>query len=752
MKKIKRMAAVLVAVCLMMGLLCAAFAEETKENISNDQSINTGAAAESAVQDAGESIPETTPAPETGSTDGTGEAAGETGEIPWETPTVTDEEGYEHFISDEAPEYCILDNGGGTVAPEVIAEQLPEVTPEMIEASNHVVETPAPETEQPPKAETAAVRAWITDKKDESEAVILKANVNPALEGKVTWQVHDAKWQEDKWEDIGSGDQLTLDPAKVNNGSLVRFRLENGTVSETYEVKIVVQEEPMTDEPAAEEPATEEAVTEEPVTEEPETVEPITEEPVTEEPATDEPVTEEPVTEEPATEEPETEEPVTEEPITEEPVTEEPVTEEPVTEEPVTEEPATEEPETVEPANEEPVTEEPTTEEPVTEEPAAEEPAGDEPGNEGPAEGCAVTDENTEGINPAGETDDTEGFDEEPGEPVTLRAWVTGIENAQAGETVTLSANAEPALTGVSTWQIRNEQVEDGKWKKAGYGDRLTVELEAGNEYRFVMQDGTVSEVLRLAAAAEEANDETGTEEPDEAGSEAEEAAGEETDEAELTEEGNGEEPGETGDAVTEETGEAPEGTDDEEPEEPGEEVNGEEAETEAAGDEAAEAPEDGEETEGEPDAGAAELTEEPEETAETAETEDAEDAETSEETGEEAEAEGGTTEGIPAEDGEEITEEAAEERTLPEGRSAAVRITWDEEEPGLGSVAHFTAELSGYEELNYTVQWITSTDNENWTEVEGASGETMDVVVTEENYRNYWRIRVHIEGFKDVQ
>ena len=66
--------------------------------------------------------------------------------------------------------------------------------------------------------------------------------------------------------------------------------------------------------------------------------------------------------------------------------------------------------------------------------------------------------------------------------------------------------------------------------------------------------------------------------------------------------------------------------------------------------------------------------------------------------------------------------------------------------------MAHFTAELSGYEELNYTVQWITSTDNENWTEVEGASGETMDVVVTEENYRNYWRIRVHIEGFKDVQ
>ena len=142
-------------------------------------------------------------------------------------------------------------------------------------------------------------------------------------------------------------------------------------------------------------------------------------------------------------------------------------------------------------------------------------------------------------------------------------------------------------------------------------------------------------------------------------------------------------------------------------------------------------------------------------ETEEPAETEDSEEAEAAEEPEESAETEADDemTEGESAENGEEeLTEEPGDERALPENRSAVVLITWDEEEPGLGSVAHFTAQLNGYDELNYSVQWITSTDDENWTEVEGATEETMDVVVTEDNYQNYWRIRVHIEGFKDEQ
>ena len=154
-----------------------------------------------------------------------------------------------------------------------------------------------------------------------------------------------------------------------------------------------------------------------------------------------------------------------------------------------------------------------------------------------------------------------EPSDEEPGEPVTLRAWITGMADAHAGETVTLYANAEPELTGVSTWQIRNEQVEDGKWKRAGYGDHLTVELAEGNEYRFVMQDGTVSEVLRPRNTAE--------------GTAAE--AVEEVPEGDKTEEGS-----ETADQTTEDGESAENGEPAEETEDDEESTETEESDTES--------------------------------------------------------------------------------------------------------------------------------------------------------------------------
>ena len=216
------------------------------------------------------------------------------------------------------------------------------------------------------------------------------------------------------------------------------------------------------------------------------------------------------------------------------------------------------------------------------------------------------------------------------GEPetVTVRAWAEAdTEAAQAGDTVTVKANAEPELTGVSTWFEKSGN--EGDWRKIGYGDRITVEVteeNAGNLYRFVTEDGAVSEEIRLTAAEAE-----------------------------------------------EEITEAP-----------------------------------AEETEEEP-------------TEETAE-----------------ETPGETEEELPAET----------ERELPENRSVEVEMTCDEPKPGFGSVIHFSAVLEGYEDLDYTLQWITSEDNENWTEVEGAVGETMDVVMTRENYRNYWAVTVRIKGF----
>ena len=41
MKKIKRIAAIIIAGCLLMGLLCASFAEETKEIIAEEATNST---------------------------------------------------------------------------------------------------------------------------------------------------------------------------------------------------------------------------------------------------------------------------------------------------------------------------------------------------------------------------------------------------------------------------------------------------------------------------------------------------------------------------------------------------------------------------------------------------------------------------------------------------------------------------------------------------------------------------------------
>ncbi len=126
--------------------------------------------------------------------------------------------------------------------------------------------------------------------------------------------------------------------------------------------------------------------------------------------------------------------------------------------------------------------------EPETEEPAEEK-------NEEPAE---------ERDEEPAETGDAEGAEEQD-EGSAVRAWVSGTDNpVKAGTTVTLNAEAEPELEGVATWYVRNEEVEEGAWKKAGYGSHLTIEAAEGNEYRFVLQDGTVSETFRLIIAAEE--------------------------------------------------------------------------------------------------------------------------------------------------------------------------------------------------------------------------------------------------------
>ena len=174
----------------------------------------------------------------------------------------------------------------------------------------------------------------------------------------------------------------------------------------------------------------------------------------------------------------------------------------------------------------------------------------------------------------------------------------------------------------------------------------------------------------------------------------------------------------------------------------------------EEAGEEPAEetADEKEEETEDEPTEEPAEdITEE--ETGEEPEEEQGE--EPAEEQGEEPDEEkdeepAEETAEEPAEDmteeEPEIADEPAEEEEPESDRSIDVEITWDVPDPVIGDTAHFKAVLTGYEDLEYTMQWQYSADRETWHDIPNETKEDMDVVVTEENNIVYWRILVFIE------
>ena len=107
------------------------------------------------------------------------------------------------------------------------------------------------------------------------------------------------------------------------------------------------------------------------------------------------------------------------------------------------------------------------------------------------------------------------------------------------------------------------------------------------------------------------------------------------------------------------------------------------------------------------------------------------------------------TEEEEPAEDDqadiEETEENIPESEMVPE-RHIRVDVTWDVPEPIIGDTAHFVAVMEGYDELQYTVQWQYSPDEETWYDIPNETSTTMDVVVTPENNIVYWRILVYVE------
>ena len=115
-----------------------------------------------------------------------------------------------------------------------------------------------------------------------------------------------------------------------------------------------------------------------------------------------------------------------------------------------------------------------------------------------------------------------------------------------------------------------------------------------------------------------------------------------------------------------------------------------------------------------------------------------------------------------PEEDGEldedftlpeegELPEEDAEPE-IPEidFSTLSVAISAESDVVELGDDMVLTAILTGFEDLNYTLQWQFSADNANWANVDGATGSTLRVQMNEENRDYFWRVSVDNISWKN--
>ena len=110
----------------------------------------------------------------------------------------------------------------------------------------------------------------------------------------------------------------------------------------------------------------------------------------------------------------------------------------------------------------------------------------------------------------------------------------------------------------------------------------------------------------------------------------------------------------------------------------------------------------------------------------------------------------------------EEVKEEKKEEAKQEDGnkkltiaeqldpkRKITVKAEWAGEALYFGDTATLRATLSGYDNAVYTIKWQTSKDGNKWEDIKGAEGAELKVVVTEDNYMNYWRALVVVTAVK---
>lgn len=101
-------------------------------------------------------------------------------------------------------------------------------------------------------------------------------------------------------------------------------------------------------------------------------------------------------------------------------------------------------------------------------------------------------------------------------------------------------------------------------------------------------------------------------------------------------------------------------------------------------------------------------------------------------------------------EEGELPDEDAEPEIPEIDFSTLSVAISAESDVVELGGDMVLTAILTGFEDLNYTLQWQFSTDNANWANVDGATGSTLRVQMNEENRDYFWRVSVDNISWKN--
>ena len=113
-----------------------------------------------------------------------------------------------------------------------------------------------------------------------------------------------------------------------------------------------------------------------------------------------------------------------------------------------------------------------------------------------------------------------------------------------------------------------------------------------------------------------------------------------------------------------------------------------------------------------------------------------------------------------PAEDGEldedfilpeegELPEEDTEPE-IPEIDFSTLQVVIGDPQYD-GDVMTLRATLIGFDNIDYALQWQFSTDDATWTDVSGATGDTLVVQLDESNAGCYWRVSAEVFGWKTL-